>query len=120
MNQQIFDLQLALSSMENKHRLLKECFRQDIARQAKERTARRIEREKLEGQVSDLKYRLKLTTNLLTYEYRRRDMGTPDFVTMTDEEFSAALREEEGTYGDLTDEQLEDISYDEEYEASNT
>ena len=51
----ISDLQLALSSMDNKHRLLKECFRQDIERQAKERTARRIEREKLEDQVSDLK-----------------------------------------------------------------
>ena len=51
MNQEISDLQLALSSLEKKHQLLKEAFVMQAEKQAEDRTNFRIEREKTEKET---------------------------------------------------------------------
>ena len=78
MNQEISDLQLALSSLEKKHQLLKEAFVMQAEKQAEDRTNFRIEREKLENQVNDLKHALENIHSHATWAIRSAFEGEWD------------------------------------------
>ena len=83
MNQEISDLQLALSSLEKKHQLLKEAFVMQAEKQAEDRTNFRIERaleerEKLENQVNDLKLALENIHSHATWAIRSAFEGEWD------------------------------------------
>ena len=96
MNQEISDLQQALSSLEKKHQLLKEAFVMQAEKQAEDRTNFRIEREqteketeiqvalaleereKLENQVNDLKLALENIHSHATWAIRSAFEGEWD------------------------------------------